>query len=142
MQKKKPITVTAAVIWEDGKFLITQRPGGVHLEGLWEFPGGKKKEMETLEQCMEREIMEELGIKIRIEKELFEVLHEYESKVVELHFFQCVITEGIASPREGQNMRWIEPFEISRYKFPSPDRKIVEHIAGQTGKVQGLEGAE
>lgn len=129
MQKKKHITVTAAVIREYGKFLITQRPEGVHLEGLWEFPGGKKKKMETLEQCMKREIMEELGIKIRIEKELFKVLHEYESKIVELHFFQCVIIEGRALPREGQNMRWIEPSEISRYRFPPPDRKILDHIA-------------
>lgn len=131
MNNKKKIKVTAAVIWEGEKFLITRRPEGVHLEGLWEFPGGKKKEMETLEQCMEREIMEELGIKVRIEKELFEVLHEYETKVVELHFFHCVIVEGSASPREGQKMKWITPQEISKYKFPPPDRKIVNHLAGQ-----------
>jgi len=127
--------VTAAVIWKDGKFLITRRPEGVHLEGLWEFPGGKKKKMETLEQCMEREIMEELGIKVRIEKELFEVLHEYKTKVVELHFFQCVIVEGSASPREGQKMRWITPQEIIKYKFPPPDRKIVDYIAKKKRKV-------
>ena len=135
MKKKKHITVTAAVIWEDGKFLITQRPEGAHLEGLWEFPGGKKKKIETLEQCMEREIMEELGMKISIEKELFEVLHEYETKVVELHFFQCVITGGSATPREGQEMRWIKPAEINGYEFPPPDRKIVDYIAGQQSKV-------
>lgn len=123
------------MIWERGKILITKRPEGTHLEGLWEFPGGKKKNMETLEQCMEREIMEELGIKIKIEKELYEVQHEYESKIVDLHFFQCSIIEGIASPKEGQEMRWIEPLEISKYRFPPPDRKVIDYVTGQQGKL-------
>ena len=134
MQIKKHITVTAAVIWSDGKVLITQRPEGVHLEGLWEFPGGKKKEMENLEQCMEREIVEELGIKIRVEKELFEVRHEYESKIVELHFFQCIILEGVASPKEGQEMKWVDPLEIPKFRFPPPDRKAINYIVEQHGK--------
>ena len=134
MPNKKQITVTAAVIWEDGKVLITQRPKGVHLEGFWEVPGGKMKETETLEQCMEREIMEELGIRIRVEKELFETVHEYESKVVELHFFHCAIVKGSASPKEGQKMKWVLPSEISGYRFPPPDQKVLEYIAAYHGK--------
>ncbi len=131
MPENRHITVTAALIWKDGRVLITRRPEGVHLEGLWEFPGGKKKEMETLEQCMEREIMEELGVKIRIEKEVLKVFHEYETKSVDLHFFECVIAEGAASPREGQKMRWVRPAEISSYRFPPPDRKVIDYISGQ-----------
>jgi len=134
MKKKRLITVTAAVIWKEGKALITQRPKGVHLEGMWEFPGGKKEASETLEQCMEREILEELGIKIDIEKELLKVRHEYESKVIDLHFFKCVIIEGTASPKEGQEMQWVEPYMLSKFSFPPPDKKIVDYIAGQQEK--------
>lgn len=128
MKKQRYIIVTAAVIIKEGKILITQRPKGVHLEGMWEFPGGKKEDSETLEQCMRREIMEELGIKIVIEKKLIEVQHEYETKFVELHFFQCAVIDGSPSPKEGQKMKWVEPETLLNYRFPPPDREIINYI--------------
>ena len=76
MEAKSPkspkplLQVAAALIWRDGKLLITSRPKGRHLAGFWEFPGGKQEEDETLRRCLEREIKEELGVEIRAGKRL------------------------------------------------------------------------
>ena len=86
----QPITeVSAALIFRDGKLLITQRHAEAHLGGLWEFPGGKREPDETFEQCLVREIREELGVEISV-GELFEsVTHAYPEKTVHLKFFVC-----------------------------------------------------
>lgn len=128
MTSKKQIVVTAAIIRENGKILITKRPEGTHLEGMWEFPGGKREEEETLEQCIEREIKEELGIEVRPEKLLLTVTHEYKTKIVDLHIFECSIVKGTPAPMEGQGMKWARPGELSSYTFPPPDIKIIEFL--------------
>jgi mutator protein MutT len=81
--------VTAAVIERDGAFLITRRPAGAHLEGCWEFPGGKCEPAEKLDACLTREIDEELQVAVRVGAEIFAVTHTYPERVVELHFFRC-----------------------------------------------------
>ena len=86
------IVVTAAVIERDGRFLVTRRPRGVHLEGLWEFPGGKCEEGETHVASLEREIAEELNTSVLVDREVFTVTHTYPDRVVELHFFECRLT--------------------------------------------------
>ena len=128
MLSKKQITVTAAIIWQDGKVLITRRPEGVHLEGLWEFPGGKKEADETLEECIAREIKEELGIDVRPEKFLLAVKHEYETKIVYLHIFECALLNGTPVPMEGQAMKWVRPCDMSGYTFPPPDIEVIEFL--------------
>ncbi len=128
MTQKKCIAVTAAVIRQGDKILITRRPEGTHLEGLWEFPGGKKEPEETLEQCIEREIKEELGVEIRPEKFLLTVNHEYSSKIVDLHIFECSLIKGSPVPMEGQSMKWVFPEELSSYKFPPPDIEVIRLI--------------
>src|SRR6059058_13986 len=84
-----PVVVTAAVVEIDGRFLVTRRQKGVHLEGLWEFPGGKCDRDETLKACLERELLEELDVASRIGAELFTTTHAYPDRSVELHFFSC-----------------------------------------------------
>ena len=128
MLSKKKITVTAAVIWQDGKVLITKRPEGTHLEGLWEFPGGKKEGTETLEECIIREIKEELGVQIKPEKLLLTVNHEYESKIVDLNIFECALVNGYPVPMEGQDMKWVRPSDMSGFTFPPPDIKVIEFL--------------
>src|SRR6478735_535367 len=86
------IVVTAAVIERDGRLLVTRRPRGVHLEGLWEFPGGKCEPGETHAASLEREIAEELDTGVVVNQEIFAVTHEYPDRVVELHFFECSLT--------------------------------------------------
>ena len=131
MLSKKQIKVTAAIIRMNGKILITERPQGTHLEGFWEFPGGKKEETETLEECIIREIKEELGIGIKPQKFLLSVNHEYETKVVDLFVFECALIKGKPEPLEGQNIKWVEPEELYTYTFPPPDLKIIDILCNK-----------
>ena len=118
------IIVTAAVIEEDGKFLVTRRPGGVHLEGLWEFPGGKCEEGESHPAALEREITEELDTAINIDREILSVVHTYADRVVELHFFACRLA---GEPRAvlGQEMRWVTREELRTLPFPPADEELI-----------------
>jgi mutator protein MutT len=125
---KKHINVTAGLIRKDERLLITKRPAGSHLAGMWEFPGGKQEADESLESCLEREIKEELDIDVRAEKLLFTVPHEYESKQISLHLFECTYLEGSPKALMGQEIRWIEPEELSKYRFPPPDTKIIKSL--------------
>ena len=96
--------VTAAVIEHDGRLLVTRRPPGAHLEGYWEFPGGKCDPGETHETCLARELREELGVSAVIGAEILSVTHAYPDRVVELHFFQCSLT-STPIPQLGQEMQ-------------------------------------
>jgi len=126
MTIKKKIEVTAAIIKHEAKILITERRGGTHLEGFWEFPGGKREQGEALEECVKREIREELGVVINPYELLISVTHEYETKIVELYAFLCSLVNGSPAPLEGQKMRWVDTEELSLYQFPPPDQKIIE----------------
>ena len=88
------IEVTAAIICKEGKFLICQRPKGKNCELLWEFPGGKIEPGETGEQCIVREIQEELGVTLRVLRKLTDVVYEYPDRTVHLHFYVTEIESG------------------------------------------------
>lgn len=120
--------VTAGLIWLHGQLLITKRPKGTHLEGLWEFPGGKQEEGETLKECLERELREELGMKVRAEKCLCTVEHEYENKIISLHLFQCCHLSGQPNPLEVQETKWVNPRDLEKYDFPPPDYQFIPLI--------------
>lgn len=132
---KLRINVTAGLIRKEGKLLITRRPKGSHLAGLWEFPGGKQEPGETLEICMEREIREELGMDVRVKKLLLTVHHEYDTKAVDLHFFECETMKGSPKALDGQELRWVAPSDLKRYDFPPPDKRIVDLLAIQTLRI-------
>ena len=121
--------VAAGIIWKDGRVLITKRPEGTHLAGYWEFPGGKREDNETLEECLEREIREELGMEVRTGIRLKTVHHEYEAKAITLHVFHCTHVNGRPLPLEDQEYRWVKPEELNHYTFPPPDLEIIEMIS-------------
>jgi mutator protein MutT len=125
---KPHIHVTAGLIAKDGKLLITKRPPGGDLVGFWEFPGGKQEQDETLARCLEREILEEVGIKIRADEAFLTVLHEYETKVVSLHVFHCTLLEGDPQTIECQDFRWVRPSEFCQFEFPPPDIRVIEAL--------------
>jgi mutator protein MutT len=132
-QDRKPhFQVAAGLIWKDGRVLVARRPRGSHLEGLWEFPGGKQEKGESLKACLEREIREELGLRIRAEEVLLTVDHEYGSRVISLHALRCTCIEGEAKAMEGQELRWMNPAELNKLTFPPPDRAVIEFL-GQAG---------
>jgi 8-oxo-dGTP diphosphatase len=121
------LVVTAAVIERDGAYLVTRRPDGVHLEGYWEFPGGKCDGDETLPECLRRELLEELGADARIGSEIFTVTHDYPERSVELHFLACELL-GSPSPLLGQEMRWVKREDLSSLQFPPADDELISFL--------------
>ena len=119
------IVVTAAVIERDGRLLITRRQQGVHLEGFWEFPGGKCDAGESLRASLERELREELDVDATIGSEIFTTTHAYPERSVELHFFECEI-HGTPRPLIGQEMRWVERDELPTLRFPPADDELIQ----------------
>jgi 8-oxo-dGTP diphosphatase len=122
------IVVTAAVIERNDQFLLTRRLRGTHLEGAWEFPGGKCEVGEAHEACLEREILEELDATVHVGQEVFSVTHPYPERVVELHFFEC---ELLAEPRPmiGQEMRWVPRAELPSLEFPPADSELIRILS-------------
>ena len=121
------VVVTAAVIERGGAFLVTRRPEGVHLEGCWEFPGGKCEPRESHTACLKREILEELGAGVRIGPEILAVAHAYPDRVVELHFFACELA-GEPTPLLGQEMRWVRRENLHTLDFPPADAELIERL--------------
>ncbi|MBI2552897.1 MAG: (deoxy)nucleoside triphosphate pyrophosphohydrolase [Candidatus Rokubacteria bacterium] len=119
------VEVAAAVIETDGRYLITRRVTG-HLEGFWEFPGGKG---ETLSECVRREVMEELGVEISVGEKIETVTWRYPERTVVLHFFRCRHAGEIA-PQEGQAFAWVAPEEFERYPFPPADATLIARLRG------------
>ena len=124
--------VSAALIFRDGKLLITQRHPQAHLGGLWEFPGGKREPDETFKQCLVREIREELGVDISV-GELFEsVTHTYPEKTVHLKFFVCRLLGGEPQPLDCKAVKWAGKSKLADHVFPSADAKLLEKMQAMT----------
>jgi 8-oxo-dGTP diphosphatase len=118
------IVVTAAVIEREGHFLVTRRQRGVHLEGYWEFPGGKCEAGEALAVCLARELREELAVAARAGQELLATTHAYEDRAIEIHFIRCAIT-GDPAPQQGQEMRWVARGDLAALPFPPADADLI-----------------
>ncbi len=133
------LVVTAAVIDHDGAYLVTRRLRGTHLEGYWEFPGGKCADGESLTECLRRELIEELGSDADIGPEMYTVTHAYPERVVELHFFQCTL-RGEARALLGQEMRWVRRAELRELDFPPADAELIDLLClERTEKTQATE---
>jgi len=122
---KKVIEVSAALIFRDGQLLITQRHAQVHLGGLWEFPGGKREAGETFEQCLVREIREELGVEISAGELFEEISHDYPEKSVHLKFFICKLISGDPQPLDCAAVKWIDRAQLSEFEFLAADAQLL-----------------
>ena len=125
------IVVTAAVVERDDAFLVTRRQRGVHLEGYWEFPGGKCEAGESLAECLRRELREELDTDATVGEEIFTVTHDYPDRSVELHFLSCRLL-GEPRPLLGQDMRWVLRAELTSLRFPPADDELIARLTGST----------
>jgi 8-oxo-dGTP diphosphatase len=124
------IVVTAAVIERDDRLLVTRRPQGTHLEGYWEFPGGKCDPGETHEACLARELREELGTSATVGAEILSVTHAYPDRTVELHFFKCRLTSE-PIPQMGQEMLWVAREQLGSLTLPPADEELVDLLTGR-----------
>ena len=120
------IEVTAAIIKRDNRILICQRPEGKSCGLLWEFPGGKIEYGETGEQCIIRDIQEELGITLRVIQKLTDVIFEYPDKAVHLNFYITEIESGELTLKEHNAYTWITQAEVSNYEFCPADSLMLE----------------
>ena len=135
-QNKPHLQVTAALIFDRQYVLITQRPTGSRHEGIWEFPGGKQEPGETLEDCLVREIREELGVRIEIEEYFLSVDHEYPDISLTLHAFIGRVVSGSPEALECADWDWILPAQLKNFDLLPPDRTIAKalekRITGQS----------
>jgi mutator protein MutT len=136
--QKPVIDVAIAVIVRDGQILITRRKEGVHLPGLWEFPGGKRNFGETIEACLLREVQEELGATVEIERPIWKRSHDYADRTVILHAYRCRLLSGDLKPLASQELKWIPPESLLSLPFPEANRplleKLTEEISSCTSK--------
>jgi 8-oxo-dGTP diphosphatase len=120
--------VAAGVIVKDGCYLITRRHDETHQGGLWEFPGGKREENETLIDCLQREIKEELDLIVEVGTLIKRTRYAYAFCTVTLHFFRCTIRSGIPRAIGCQDFKWVEPSELNHYPFPQANVPILKEL--------------
>ncbi|MGE4539135.1 MAG: (deoxy)nucleoside triphosphate pyrophosphohydrolase [Desulfovibrio sp.] len=125
----KNVTVVAAIIWKDGRYLGVKRPEGKPMAGEYEFPGGKVEPDESIRAALMRELSEELDITPTAIAFFKEKEHAYLHIAVHLHFFHVRAYEGEIKPLEGQEMEWLTPQEGASRPFLEADREIVEQLA-------------
>ena len=124
----KVIEVVAALVRQDDKFMICQRPAHKARGLLWEFVGGKVEPGETKEQALIRECREELAVTILVGDAFMDVTHEYPDLTVHLTLFNAAISEGEPQKLEHNDIKWITQSEISNYDFCPADVEILSKI--------------
>lgn len=123
------VEVAAGLIRDErGRYLITRRRRGSHLEGLWEFPGGKLEAQETPAACLRRELTEELTASFAVGGLVDTVRWEYPDRTVVIHFFDCRLESGAIVPTEDQAMEWVEATRLAEYSFPPADRELIARL--------------
>ena len=122
------ISVSAGVLFRRNKIYIQKRKTGGLMGGLWEFPGGKFESGESPEQCLYREIKEELGVTIQIDEKLMTVKYSYTRFRVTLHVFLCRVRSGRVSPTQCEEWSWVKTEELDRYPFPAANVKIIKSL--------------
>jgi len=122
------IGVAAALVFREGKLLITQRHADDHLGGLWEFPGGKREPNETFPACLIRELREELGIEVDVGELVESLTHAYPEKTVHLKFYRCRWKQHEPQPLGCPAFQWVMAAELKDYAFPAADARLLEML--------------
>jgi mutator protein MutT len=122
------IDVAAALVFRDGRLLITKRHADAHLGGLWEFPGGKREPNESFEACLSRELREELGIEVTVGELVESLTHAYPEKTVHLKFYCCRWIKHEPQPLGCSAFKWVMAEELKDYAFPAADSRLLEKL--------------
>ena len=137
---RRAIEVSAGLIFRSGQLLLTQRHPGDHLGGLWEFPGGKREPGETFEQCLTRELREELGVEVSVGALFESVTHAYGDKTVHLKFFLCQLSTGEPQPLDCAALKWVRREELAAHAFPAADAQLLSRLAADSSRWQSPAG--
>lgn len=122
------VEVVAALIWDENRFMICQRPAHKARALLWEFVGGKVEPGESKEQALMRECREEIAVTLSVGSIFMDVVHEYPDITVHLTLYNAAITEGSPQRLEHNDIKWITPRQIPHYNFCPADKEILERI--------------
>ena len=130
MSIKLVLVAACALVDADGRVLLTERPAGKPMAGLWEFPGGKIETGERPEETLIRELKEELGIVAREAclAPLTFASHGYEDFHLLMPLYVCRRWEGTVTAKEGQGLTWARPNRLRDYKMPPADEPLVSHL--------------
>lgn len=121
--------IGVAIIWNQaGQILIDRRLPGGSSGGLWEFPGGKLEIGETIEQCILREVAEELAIEVAIEQHFRTIDHHYKDIRITLHFYHCRYLGGTPQPLESEEIRWVTLAEMEQFTFPTANLEVIQSL--------------
>lgn len=126
------IDVAAGLVFREGRLLITQRHAESHLGGLWEFPGGKREPGESFEQCLTRELREELGMEIVVGHLVESLVHAYPEKTVRLNFYRCKWLEGEPRPLGCADLLWVRAEQLGQFTFPPADQRLLGKLQSDT----------
>ncbi|MBQ3086452.1 MAG: (deoxy)nucleoside triphosphate pyrophosphohydrolase [Clostridia bacterium] len=122
------VQVVAALLWDENRFMICQRPAHKARGLLWEFVGGKVENGESKQQALVRECMEELGVTVDVGDVFMQLVHEYPDICVELTLYNASIRDGVPQKLEHNDIQWIKPAEIEQYDFCPADEEILKEI--------------
>ena len=122
--------IAVGLVFDDhrNRLLIQRRPDDGLLGGLWEFPGGKQEDGESMETACRREVREELGIEVAVEEAFYTLSHAYSHFKITLHAFRCRIEDGTPEAREDQPFQWVGLDELDDYAFPRANRRLIEEL--------------
>ena len=126
------IRVVAAVIERDGRYLVTQRRPTAVLPLLWEFPGGKVEGTESDVEALKREVLHRVGVELKPGSQISSVRHTYEHYTVELHLYECRITQGQPRAVAVHQFRWVESKEFEELPFTPADEASMSKLLGMT----------
>jgi 8-oxo-dGTP diphosphatase len=133
--------IGVAVIWDrSGQILIDRRKIGGTMGGLWEFPGGKIETGETVEQCIVREIREELAIEITVGEHLISIKHTYPTFQLTLIVHHCQHISGIPQPIESEEIRWVKVNDLDNYQFPAANTAIIAALGDAKFEIDAERG--
>lgn len=135
VEQRPPVKVAIAVIGEGGRFLVARRREGDSLAGYWEFPGGRPQRGEDFETCVVREVGEELGIIVQVEKKWGVIRYQYPDRRVTLHVFRCRHVAGDPKALECAEWRWVVGEELLTLKFPPANERLIQVLAGEAADV-------
>ncbi len=130
MTVPRTIRVVAAVLEQDGRYLITQRRTTAVLPLMWEFPGGRVEDGETDAQALRREVMHRLGAEIECGKLISFVSHPYEHYVVDLFLYECTLLSNTLEPRAVNAFKWVASSEFDQYPFTPADEASMDALLG------------
>ena len=127
---RRKIRVVGAMIEQDGRYLITQRPPKATLPLRWEFPGGRVEPGETDEAALARELSEEMGISVAVGERVIHVEHAYQDYDIDFCVYRCAFRAGPIRHIRVNDHRWVRPEELDAYEFPPADEKSIAKLLG------------